>query len=418
MSLITRANIPLSAARRNPGGALLQQALQGAQLGNVLTEPFRQQQAQEQQDQTNALAQTALGVDQSTPEQQRNALAQIASTDPQRAQQLLGFQQEVFNTLNASDDQAKRSMITGALEASLSNDPVSVLRRRSESLRAAGRDSSDTDAIIARFESGDAQGAKDALTSAISFGQQTGVLKSPSAQESTTLIKNLEAAGIERGSPEFKQAVMQSVLDVPTGEQVSLEREKLDIRRAEQRQRSLDRQLSRETNELKRRELENKISESERLVESAKREQEFNEESSLATVDDTIRSVDGLIESPGLTRASGIEANIPITIAGSHAANFEAKLETLQSQAFLSQVEKLRGLGALSENEGKKLSSAIGALNTSMSDDAMLKSLKEIKRSLEEGKKRLEKKFGRESASKESGDRQIRTIGRFQVEVE
>jgi hypothetical protein len=38
----------------------------------------------------------------------------------------------------------------------------------------------------------------------------------------------------------------------------------------------------------------------------------------------------------------------------------------------------MKGMGALSENEGKKLASSIGALNLSMSDDAMKAELDRI----------------------------------------
>jgi len=86
----------------------------------------------------------------------------------------------------------------------------------------------------------------------------------------------------------------------------------------------------------------------------------------------------------------------------------------LQSQAFLSQVEKLKGMGALSENEGKKLASAIGSLNTDMSDDALRKSLSEVKVSLEESKVRLERKFGKKE--EQAGNSFV--IDGFQVEVE
>jgi hypothetical protein len=277
-----------------------------------------------------------------------------------------------------------------------------------------GLSTAETDSVISQFESGDQQGALDALDSAISFGQSTGVIKQLKAEESTDIVRNLEAAGIQRGTPEFKDAILQSVLKTPSEAELGIKRETLDIRREEQKQRSLDRDLARETNELKRDELREKIAQSKEKSETLRREKEFGEETAVATADQTINTVDSLLESPGLSSAAGIEANIPFTIAGSKAADFEAKLETLQSQAFLSQVEKLKGLGALSEGEGKKLTSAIGSLNTNMSDDALRKSLSEVRASLEESKARLERKFGKKE--EKAGNSFV--IDGFQVEVE
>jgi hypothetical protein len=93
-----------------------------------------------------------------------------------------------------------------------------------------------------------------------------------------------------------------------------------------------------------------------------------------------------------LEKAAGAQAALP-TLPGSKAADFEALLETLKSQAFLAEVEKMKGLGALSENEGRKLSAAVGSLELTMSDKLLRSEMDRIKTTFNKGRERLKKKF-------------------------
>lgn len=93
-------------------------------------------------------------------------------------------------------------------------------------------------------------------------------------------------------------------------------------------------------------------------------------------------SIDTLLSSPGLEAAVGVGSVFP-TAPGSEAANFEAQLDTFKAQTFVPMVAQLKGMGALSDAEGKKLSDAVGALNIKMSDAAFRASLHGIKSLLE-----------------------------------
>lgn len=63
--------------------------------------------------------------------------------------------------------------------------------------------------------------------------------------------------------------------------------------------------------------------------------------------------------SGGMVLASWAMRNIP----GTDAYNFTQKLETLKSNVFLQQVERMRGLGALTDAEGTRLEKAVASLN-------------------------------------------------------
>lgn len=111
-------------------------------------------------------------------------------------------------------------------------------------------------------------------------------------------------------------------------------------------------------------------------------------QNSVAATDGAITSIDQLISHPGRTGATG-SYNLNRFIPGTDSADFAAKLETLKAQTFLPQVEQLKGMGALSDAEGKKLTAAVGALDYNMSEKGFLNSLGEIRNKLEEGKQRV-----------------------------
>ena len=100
-------------------------------------------------------------------------------------------------------------------------------------------------------------------------------------------------------------------------------------------------------------------------------------QSAIGQYDAALTSINELLQHPGLAKATGARSALP-TMPGSDAANFEARLETLKSQTFLPMVQALRGMGALSNAEGDKLTAAIGALDKKQSPEQFQKSLGEI----------------------------------------
>jgi hypothetical protein len=98
-------------------------------------------------------------------------------------------------------------------------------------------------------------------------------------------------------------------------------------------------------------------------------------------------SLDRIKSHPGLKSSVGFMSVTP-TLPGSDSANFQAELDTFQSQAFIPMVSQLKGMGALSDAEGKKLTAAVGALNPRMSEKAFTESLTRIKRDIEAARQR------------------------------
>lgn len=100
--------------------------------------------------------------------------------------------------------------------------------------------------------------------------------------------------------------------------------------------------------------------------------------SQLASFDTMIGTLDRLSAHPGLSKTVGLRSVLP-TIPGGDSANFQAELNTFQSQAFIPMVAQLKGMGALSDAEGKKLTQAVGALDPKMGEQAFRDSIARIK---------------------------------------
>lgn len=107
----------------------------------------------------------------------------------------------------------------------------------------------------------------------------------------------------------------------------------------------------------------------------------------VASFDTMLDSLDRIKSHPGLSRSVGLYSKIP-SIPSSDSSNFQAELETFQSQAFLPMVSQLKGMGALSDAEGKKLTAAVGALNPKMSESAFKESLNRIQKDMEAARQR------------------------------
>jgi hypothetical protein len=94
--------------------------------------------------------------------------------------------------------------------------------------------------------------------------------------------------------------------------------------------------------------------------------------------------LDKLTNHPGRESATGFSSiTNPLALSGGDAKDFLNELETFQSQAFLSNIDKLRGTGPLSNVEGEKLQAAVGNLNVSSNEETFKKNLMDVKRRFE-----------------------------------
>lgn len=178
------------------------------------------------------------------------------------------------------------------------------------------------------------------------------------------------------------------------GQNISVKNAELsrEIQRAELQDKVLDRQIARETNQIKLDELKQKQADVRQKAEIARADRQAAAQGAVDTFSTALDSLNEIEQSPGLSKAVGIRSAFP-TVPGSDAANFEARLDTFKAQTFLPMVQSLKGMGALSDAEGKKLSDAVGALSPKMSEKAFRDSIGKIRNQLESKLSTVKKQF-------------------------
>ena len=109
----------------------------------------------------------------------------------------------------------------------------------------------------------------------------------------------------------------------------------------------------------------------------------------VSSFDTALDTLNTIANHPGKKAAVGFGGAQLSMIPGTDAAGFAAQLETFKAQTFLPQVQALKGMGALSDAEGKKLEAAVGALTQSMKLEEFNSQIGKIKSYLQAARDRL-----------------------------
>lgn len=159
------------------------------------------------------------------------------------------------------------------------------------------------------------------------------------------------------------------------------------IAKEDNRIKALNAEISRETNVLRQKELQQKIDDAKEKRDTADREQRATLANQSADIDNFINTATRIKQTPRdiINAATGpIASRLPTTNQG--VADFEALVETLGSQAFLAQIPKIKGTGNLTEKEGDKLQASLQNLSLKQSPDRLLANVDEAVRLLEKAR--------------------------------
>lgn len=104
----------------------------------------------------------------------------------------------------------------------------------------------------------------------------------------------------------------------------------------------------------------------------------------------TLRSIDSLLNSNDLSRITGIKALIP-SIPGTRPSEIEGDLAFVKSRAFLDAYDRLRGAGAITEQEGQAAARAQANLDPKQGEAALRKNLQILAETIRKGLERAEK---------------------------
>lgn len=152
---------------------------------------------------------------------------------------------------------------------------------------------------------------------------------------------------------------------------------------------------AKETNALKRQENELKLQEMIDKRDATVRQVTAEVESARGDMDNFLNTANRIKQTPReiINSATGPVASRLPTF-GQQTADFEGLVETLGAQAFISQIPKIRGTGALSEKEGDKLQASLQNLSLKQSPDRLLENVNESIRLIEKARKTLSIKSG------------------------
>lgn len=131
--------------------------------------------------------------------------------------------------------------------------------------------------------------------------------------------------------------------------------------------------------------------EAEKAIGEAEGKSAVAAEGDIATADTTLTYIDSLRNHPGRAMGSGGSAYSGL-VPGTNAKEFQIEVERLKSGAFLTAINELRGMGALSNAEGQTATAAIAALDPYGTEEGFLKRLEEYERIVKLGRDRAAKR--------------------------
>ena len=152
---------------------------------------------------------------------------------------------------------------------------------------------------------------------------------------------------------------------------------------------------AKETNNLKRQELQQKIDDAKEKRDATDREQQALVSNQVADIDNFLNTAQRIKNTPKdiIKSATGPVASRLPTLSAD-VSDFEALVEALGSQAFIAQIPKIKGTGSLSEKEGDKLQASLQTLSLKQSPERLIENVDEAVRLLTKVRGNIGLKYG------------------------
>ena len=168
-----------------------------------------------------------------------------------------------------------------------------------------------------------------------------------------------------------------------------------DIKRQNVAIAGMNARLAGEGNDLKRQELALKVAEMQDKRDTTARERVGELNAARGNIDNFLNTASRALNTPmGVigSAAGPVSARMP-TVSQS-TADFEALIETLGAQSFLSQIPNIKGMGQLSNAEGEKLQSALQSLSLRQSPERLVENIREAQRLMVKARGNIEARYG------------------------
>jgi hypothetical protein len=207
---------------------------------------------------------------------------------------------------------------------------------------------------------------------------------------------DLKAAQAEKAKVEAEFARANEILAVQKkGVDIRKTEEDIIINKENARIAALNAAQARETNVIRRAELQQKIDDAKEKRDQADRDQQATLANQSADIDNFINTAERIKQTPKniINAATGpIASRLPTT--NQDVSDFEALVETLGSQAFLAQIPKIKGTGNLTEKEGDKLQASLQNLSLKQSPERLIENVNEAVRLLEKARVNITARSG------------------------
>jgi len=332
------------------------------------------------------------------------ALAQLMTRYPQMSEQF----KRTYDVLDSEQQKARvnqASQVYAALESGQPDIAQNILEEQALAYRNSGMDkeaktledlskmvelSPETAATSTGLFLASAMGAED-FTETFTKLQSERRQAALAPEELTEAQAKARQAAVKANFAESKEA-----LDLQKqGWDIFKIQEDVKIAKENSRIAAIKAQLEREKNELKKQELSQKLEEAERKRAEELRGKVADVRSASSNIDNMLNTADRIISTPAgvIDDATGpIESRLP-TI-DQDVSDFESLIENLDAQAFLSQIPNLKGLGALSDAEGKKVTAALQNFNLKQSPQQLISNVKEAQRLLLKARENISRRYG------------------------
>lgn len=181
-----------------------------------------------------------------------------------------------------------------------------------------------------------------------------------------------------------------------------LRRQELDLRKEESKLQAMLKAQAATANEIKKQELQlkieeqqNKLADAQSKREQSKRDAQSSLQSGLQSTDNLLSTLDQILKTPiGVVESATGPISTKLPTLSQDTADFEELITKFDSQAFIAQIPMLKGTGALSDSEGRKLSASLQNLSLRQSQQQLIKNVREARQIMQAARQNLINKSG------------------------
>lgn len=313
-----------------------------------------------------------------------------------------------FKDVSADRQQAEikaGNMIYGALNSGRPDVAAKALQDRITAMTNAGQDTSHEKQWLQVLQSDPANGPKQ-VQGMLGYGLASidpKFAENHGKFGAEGRAQELQPAAVAKAGAEAQTAIVgakfaesKAVAELNlNAAQIKKMEADAQIARENSRIAAMNAAISRESNDLKRQELSLKISDAIRDRDDKLRTKVADVESSRSTIDNFLSTADRILKTDPavMQRATGtVDSRMPTFREDT--ANLESLVETLSSQAFLSQIPSMKGTGALTEREGDKLQASLANLSLRQSRPQLVSNIQEAQRLMLKARQNLASRYG------------------------